>query len=149
MPRLRTLSIRGAPRNRSTRPGKGVSNPRARKTAAEAAEEARDDASASDIAAAAKNALRPLLAEHQHKAKIRDASKDLALPNATNLEDEEARAAVAQALAGLPVGVDDRTIDRTKQVGLAPIRDRIARRVEAREHENAKERLIAIGINEI
>jgi hypothetical protein len=76
---------------RSTMPGKGVSNwprstllplemrwdsdwsARARKTAAEAAEQAREDANASDIAAAAKTVLQPLTAEHQHLSKIRDA----------------------------------------------------------------------------
>jgi hypothetical protein len=122
---------------------------RATKTAAQAADQAREDAAASEIAAAAKTALQPLAAEHRHLSKIRDAAKHVVLPNGSYDEDQEAREAVTQALAALPLGASDRTIEQAKATALAPLQQRIAARVQARERQNAKERLVAVGLNEV
>jgi hypothetical protein len=121
----------------------------ARKIASDAADGARDDAGVSDIAAAAKGALRPLIAQHQHLSKIIDAAEHVILPNGSREEDQEAREAVRQALANLPIGAGDRAIDQAKQAALAPIRARISERIEARQRKDAKERLIATGLTDI
>ena len=117
----------------------------ARKIALDAADSSRDDADASDIAAAAKAALHPLLAEYQHLSKIRDAARYVALPNGSHEDDQEAREAVTHALAALPVGASDRVIEQAKDTALAPVRERIA----ARDREARKDCLVAIALLEV
>ena len=127
--------------------------PRARQIAEESVDSARDGATASQMAIAAKLALNPLRAEYEHAERIKQAMGFVYLSNGTKEDNQNARDAVRDALAGLAVDASDREIERTKQAALEPIRQRIAARIqqerEERERQEAKLRLVEVGLREV
>jgi len=131
-------------------------NARARKIAVEALDGAHEDVSPRDLAAIADVALRPLIAEYNHREKIEAAMKFVYLPDGNREEQEDARDAVRAALVALPIGANDRQIEKAKQSALVPIQARIRtrRQREQEEHQHqvmlaAKESLVQAGLREI
>jgi excisionase family DNA binding protein len=101
---------------------------RARKSACEAVDGARDDTSANTLAALARVSVHPLIQEYEHGERIQSALGSVFLPTGNVNDLDEAREAVQTALSALPVGASDRQIEQTKNNALAPVQQRITTR---------------------
>jgi hypothetical protein len=114
--------------------------------------EAVNNAPDGTAAAAATLAVQPLIAEFQHQRKVDEAVRWVITPGTAD-EDEEARDTVRQALSALPVNTIDRRFKLAKESALTPIRERIAIRIqqqrEAQKRQEAKRRLVDVGMREV
>jgi hypothetical protein len=129
---------------------------RARKTASDAVEGVAENASALHLAATAESAIRPLIAEFRHAEKIRSIVESIYLTEGNSEDRQEAREAIAAALSKLPTSTSERELAQAKEKTLAPIRERIAARLQQQRDENnrqerlvTKERLVQSGLNEM
>ena len=129
---------------------------RARKAASDAVEGTRDSASAAHLVATAESAVRPLIAQFEHEERIRSVLESIRLTEGNPEDREEAQEAAAAALSKLPTSTSERELAQAKEKALAPIRERIATRLEQQHQEDerqerqaAKERLVQSGLSEV
>jgi excisionase family DNA binding protein len=129
---------------------------RARKAASDAVESSSENASALHLVATAESAVRPLIAQFEHNERIRSIVESLHLTESNREDREEAQEAVTAALSKLPTSTSERELAQAKEKTLAPIRERIAARLQQQREEEerqqklaAKERLVQSGLSEI
>jgi excisionase family DNA binding protein len=128
----------------------------ARKAAIDAVEKAAENASPPSLDAAAEAAVQPLIAQFEHEARIRSVLESIRLAEGNREDQEDAQEAAATALSGLPPGTSERALSQAREKALAPIRERIAARLQQQREEDdyqqrlaAKERLVRSGLNEV
>jgi hypothetical protein len=102
---------------------------KARTLAAVAVAGVRENASAAEMEAAGKEAIKPLIRTYEHNERIESAVRRLFLPDGTSQEQQEAREAVREALSNLPVDASQRQFQQAQDNALRPIRDRIQTRL--------------------
>jgi hypothetical protein len=115
----------------------------ARIIAATAVARARQDASAKELEAIAKEAVKPLIQKYEHNERVESVVKYLSLPHGTTDDDREAREIVQEALLGLPIDANQRQFEQTKENALEPIRARIAARLQKQRDEAERQALMA------
>ena len=89
--------------------------------------ELRDDASSEEIRSAARLAVAKVAAEFAHAQACQKMAGWVFLPG-TSEEDDQARAAVKEALAQLPVGASEKQMQAARDAAMQPIRDAITQR---------------------
>jgi hypothetical protein len=99
----------------------------------------RDDASSEEIRFAAKQAVAQVAAEFAHERACQEMARWIFLPG-TSEEDEQARAAVKEAMGKLPVGASQTQMEDAKAAAIPPVRDAIAAR-QAEQAQQAAARL--------
>ncbi|PYT23268.1 MAG: hypothetical protein DMG57_32530 [Acidobacteria bacterium] len=112
----------------------------ARRAAAKAIESARPGASFEELKAMAAAALRPLVAEFEHQQRCARIINGTSLSGATSDEQDEAKQAVADALAPLTIGTSEKEMESARDAALGPFRQRILQR-EADAHRAHLRRL--------
>src|SRR5262249_11227729 len=124
--------------------------------ASDAVDAVREDATASDLVGVAELAVSPLIAQYRHQENIHSVLDSVRLAGARYDDQQDAREAVAAALAGLPTGAGDHEIAHAKEKALDPIRDRITARLQQQQEETdrrnrlaAKEQLVQSGLNHV
>ncbi len=109
----------------------------AREAAAKAIADLRPDASYPEMRAAAINAVKSVIAAHQHQEGCKAFLGDLwhHLSGATTAERELAEEATRVALAELPVGTSKRVMEEVRDKVLKPLREVIAKRQAQQQAE--------------
>ncbi len=99
------------------------------------------DATSSEMEEVASLAVRPMAKEYAHWQNCENLARWITLPGGTVEEDQQARQAVSEALARLPVGTSQKELEKTKEATLEPFRAAIQRRkADAQEREDKARR---------
>ena len=104
---------------------------KARSLAAMAVAGIHENASAAEMDAAGKEAIKPLIRTYEHNERIESEVRNLFLQNGTLDDLEEARDTLREALSRLPPDTSLRQFEEAKNDVLSPIRDRIQTRLIA------------------
>ena len=99
------------------------------------------DATSSEMQQVAWLAVQPMAQEYAQWQACRDLARSIILPGGTFEEDQQARQAVSEALARLPVGTSQKELEKTKEATLEPFRAAIQKRkADAQEREEQARR---------
>jgi excisionase family DNA binding protein len=108
---------------------------RASEAATTATSRLHPEASQQELDAAASEAVRPLIAEFNHLEACKRTLAMVYVFDLTPDEQDDAKDAVATALAALAVGATAKQLERAKEAALAPFEAKAARRSELRRAE--------------
>jgi excisionase family DNA binding protein len=101
------------------------------------------DATSSEMQQVAWLAVQPMAQEYAQWQACRELVRWITLPGGTYAEDQQARQAVSEALAQLPVGASQRELEKTKEAALEPFHAAIEKRkadAQGREDQARRER---------
>lgn len=99
----------------------------------------REDASYSEMEAAAEQAVQPMIREYEYRKACQRLVGRIYIADATPEELEEAKDAVRQALEALPVGASPKHLERAEETALAPYRASVTARKENVRLESEKQ----------
>lgn len=101
------------------------------------------DSTSSEMQQVAWLAVQPMAQEHAQWQACRELVRWITLPGGTYAEEQQARQAVSEALALLPVGASQKELQKTKEATLEPFRAAIQKReadAQGREDQARRER---------
>jgi len=99
------------------------------------------DATSSEMDEVGSLAVQPMAKEYAHWQNCQNLATWIMLPGGTVESNQEARQAVSEALARLPVGTSQKELEKTKEAALEPFRAAIQRRkADAQEREDQARR---------
>jgi hypothetical protein len=96
----------------------------------------RTEASSGEMKAAASQAVQPVIREYQHQQACQRTAAWIYVSGASWSEQEEAKEAVREALAALPIGATQKQMEKAKQTALAPFQATVAEREEKEQRES-------------
>lgn len=100
----------------------------------------RAEASDDEMETAAIQAVQPMVREYDHLQACQRVLSWIYVSGATLQEQEDAKGAVQNALAALPIGATQKQLDAAKQAALVPFEEAVANREEAARLKAEKQR---------
>jgi hypothetical protein len=112
---------------------------RAWQAAAAAIGKLQAEASIGEMKTAASQAVQPMIREYQHQQACQRTAAWVYVSGASWSEQEEAKEAVREALAALPIGATQKQLEKAKQCALAPFQATVAEREEKERLESEQQ----------